>query len=144
MKARGPIWLGLTERAHSLRPYPGVRDIRRMVARTAYFQLRESPLLLAATVLGMGVVYFAPPLLASLAGGAAQLLGLAAWAMMAAAYQPTLRFYGRSWFWGPVLPGIALAYLLFTLDSARQHWRGQGGMWKGRAQAVSARSGKGV
>lgn len=144
MKARGPIWLGLTERAHSLRPYPRVRDIRRMVARTAYFQLRESPLLLAATVLGMGVVYLAPPVLACLARGAAQILGLAAWAMMTVAYQPTLRFYRRSWVWGLALPGIALAYLLFTLDSAWQHWRGRGGMWKGRTQAVSARSGKGL
>ena len=134
MKARGPIWLGLTERAYQPATVPDVRDIRRMVARTAYVQLRESPLLLAATVLGMGVVYLAPPLLASLAAGCrARSWALAAWAMMAVAYQPTLRFYG--WFlvlgW-PALPRHRLAYLLFTLDSARQHWRGRGGMWKGR------------
>jgi hypothetical protein len=43
--------------------------------------------------------------------------------------------------WGPALPGIASAYLIFTLDSAWQHWRGRGGMWKGRAQAVRAQSG---
>jgi hypothetical protein len=33
---------------------------------------------------------------------------------------------------------------LFTLDSAWQHWRGCGGMWKGRAQAVRARCGEGL
>ncbi|MFO1204917.1 MAG: glycosyltransferase [Burkholderiales bacterium] len=135
LKAHGRIWLGLTERAHSIRPYVGVREIRRMVARTAYVQLRESPLLLAATVLGMVVTYLAPPLTACFAGGAARLPGIAAWAMMAFAYQPTLRLYRRSWLWGLALPAIAAAYLLFTLDSAWQHWRGAGGMWKGRAHA---------
>lgn len=135
MKAHGRIWLGLTGRAHSLRAYPRVRDIRRMVARTAYVQLRESPLLLAAAVLGMAVTYLAPPLIACFAEGAARLPAVVAWAMMAVAYQPTLRLYGRSWRWGPALPAIATAYLLFTLDSAWQHWRGVGGMWKGRAHA---------
>jgi hopene-associated glycosyltransferase HpnB len=144
MKDRGPIWLGLTERAFSLRPYPRPGDIRRMVARTAYVQLRESPLVLAVTVFGMGLTYLAPPLLACFGGGAARILGVAAWAMMALAYQPTLRFYRRSRIWGFLLPGIALAYLLFTLDSAWQHWRGRGGMWKGRAQAVRARCGEGL
>ena len=54
LKARGPIWLGLTERVHSIRPYPDIEEIRRMVARSAYAQLRYSPLLLAGTVVGHG------------------------------------------------------------------------------------------
>ena len=33
------------------------------------------------------------------------------------------------------LPAIAAIYMAFTLDSAYQHARGRGGMWKGRAQA---------
>jgi hypothetical protein len=33
------------------------------------------------------------------------------------------------------LPAIAATYMAFTLDSAYQHARGRGGMWKGRAQA---------
>ncbi len=52
LKAQGPIWLGLTDRVHSIRPYPDFADIRRMVARSAYAQLRYSPLLLAGTVVG--------------------------------------------------------------------------------------------
>ncbi len=61
MKAQGPIWLGLTDRAVSVRPYEGMGEIRRMVARSAYAQLSYSPLLLAGTVIGMALVYAAAP-----------------------------------------------------------------------------------
>src|SRR5579883_3141060 len=57
MKKQGPIWLGLTESARSLRAYPAVADFRKMVSRSAYAQLRYSPLLLAGTVLAMALVY---------------------------------------------------------------------------------------
>jgi len=134
LKAEGPIWLGLTERAHSIRPYPRVDDIRRMVARSAYAQLRYSPLLLAGTVLGMTLIYLAPPVLALFADGVARGLGLGAWALMALAFQPTLRFYRVSPLWGIALPAIAFVYVLFTLDSAWASARGRGGLWKGRVQ----------
>ncbi|MGH6771362.1 MAG: glycosyltransferase [Xanthobacteraceae bacterium] len=135
LKAQGPIWLGLTERVHSIRQYPGIEDIRRMVARSAYAQLRYSPLLLAGTIGGMTLVYLAPPLLAIFAGGLVQWLGLAAWLLMAIAFQPTLRLYRRSPLWGLALPAISLCYMLFTIDSALQFARGKGGLWKGRIQA---------
>src|ERR1700693_5272401 len=106
-----------------------------MVSRAAYAQLRYSPLLLAGTVLGLAITYLAPVLLAVFAGGWAQLLGIAAWLMMALAFQPILRFYRVSPLWGVALPAIAATYMAFTLDSAYQHARGRGGMWKGRAQA---------
>ena len=80
LKAQGPIWLGLTERVRSIRPYPDFEDIRRMVSRSAYAQLRYSPLLLAGTVVGMALTYLAPPLLALFASGPARWLGLLAWA----------------------------------------------------------------
>jgi hopene-associated glycosyltransferase HpnB len=135
LKAVGPIWLGLTERVRSLRPYPHVGDIRRMVARSAYDQLNYSPLLLAGTVAGLALTYLAPPLLALFASGWAQLMGALAWGLMAVAYQPTLRLYRLSPLWGLALPATALAYMAFTLDSAYQHARGRGGLWKGRVQA---------
>jgi hypothetical protein len=135
MKMQGPIWLGLTERVRSIRAYPLLDDIRQMVARSAYAQLRYSPVLLAATILGLALVYLAPPLLALLAGGIAAWLGLAAWALMALAVQPTLRFYRVSPLWGPALPAIAFLYMLFTLDSAWASARGRGGLWKGRVHA---------
>lgn len=136
LKAHGPIWLGLTERVHSTRPYPDFEDIRRMVSRSAYAQLRYSPLLLAGTVVGMALTYLAPPLLALFAGGPARWLGLLAWGLMAVTFFPTLRLYGRSALWGLALPAIALCYMLFTLDSALQFARGKGGLWKGRVQAL--------
>lgn len=135
LKAVGPIWLALTDRVRSLRPYPHVEDIRRMVARTAYCQLRYSALLLAGTAAGMALTYLAAPLLAIFGAGVPQLIGATVWAMMVLAFQPTLRFYRLSPLWGLALPLIALAYLVFTLDSAYQHARGRGGLWKGRVQA---------
>ena len=139
LKARVPIALALTDNANSRRAYPSIGDIRRMVARTAYAQLGYSPLLLAGTVLGLAVTYLAPVVLTLLADGFAQFAGLFAWALMAIAFRPNLRFYGmsglRSWLWAAALPAIAAMYMAFTLDSAYQHARGRGGMWKGRAQA---------
>ena len=135
LKARGPIWIGLTERVRSIRDYPGVADIRGMVSRTAYAQLRYSPLLLAGTVLGLALTYLAPVALALFASGFAQLAGILAWLAMAVAFWPTLRFYGLPVIWGLALPAIAAIYMAFTVDSAYQHARGRGGMWKGRAQA---------
>jgi hopene-associated glycosyltransferase HpnB len=135
LKAHGPIWIGLTDGVRSVRSYPGLEDIRRMVSRTAYAQLRYSPLLLAGTVLGLATTYLAPVLLAVFAGGTGRLLGIAAWLLMALAFQPILRFYRVSPLWGLALPAIAAIYMAFTVDSAYQHARGRGGMWKGRAQA---------
>ncbi len=134
LKAHGAIWIGLTNRVHSVRAYPALADIRHMVSRTAYAQLRYSPLLLAGTVLGLSITYLAPVVLAIFAAGVARFLGIAAWVLMALAFQPTLRFYGRSRLWGVALPAIAATYMAFTVDSAYQHVRGRGGMWKGRAQ----------
>src|ERR1700743_1624579 len=76
MKAQGPVWLGLTDRSASMRPY-GYGDIRKMVARSAYAQLSYSPLLLAGTVLGMVLVYLAAPNAALFAYGWAQPAGIA-------------------------------------------------------------------
>jgi hopene-associated glycosyltransferase HpnB len=135
LKTRAPIRLELTERVVSLRPYPTLGEIRRMVARSAYAQLRYSPLLLLGTIAGMALIYVAPPALALFAEGAGRVLSILAWLAMVLAFQPTLRFYRLSPLWGLALPAIAAIYLLFTLDSAYQHGRGRGGMWKGRAQA---------
>ena len=134
MKRQGPIWLGLTERAVSLRPYDGLGGLRRMVARTAYAQLNYNPLLLAGTVAGLGLVFLLPPALVFAADGLAGWLGVAAWAAMAWAAAPMLRFYGLSHWRGLALPAVAAMYLLFTLDSAWQDWRGRGGFWKGEAR----------
>ncbi len=135
LKAQGPIWLGLTERAVSTRPYPRIADIRAMIVRSAYAQLGYSPLILLATVLGMVLLYVVP--LAGLAvGGLSAVFGALSWTLMTVCFQPILHFYRRSPFWGLALPLIGVFYAAFTIDSAIQHWRGRGGMWKGRVQAI--------
>ena len=135
MKKQGPIWLGLTDRSVSLRPYERLADIRKMVARSAYAQLDYSPLLLLGTLAGLFIVYLAPVLGALFAMYYVQLAAYLAWAIMALMFQPILRFYRLSPLWGLALPVIGAFYAAFTLDSAIQHWSGKGGMWKGRAQA---------
>ena len=132
LKAVGPIWLGLTERVHSIRPYESFADVRQMISRSAYAQLNYSPLLLLGTLVGMFVTYLAAPLLALFGHGWPQWLGIAVWAAMALSFVPTLRFYRLSPLWGIALPGIAMLYALYTFDSAFKHWRRRGGQWKGR------------
>ncbi|WP_246359886.1 glycosyltransferase [Stakelama sediminis] len=139
MKREGPIWLGLTDRSRSIRPYDGWGEIAAMISRSAYAQLGYSPWALLGTLIGMALVYLAPPVLA-FAGGYPLIWGmaLAAWVLMTIAFQPMLRFYHRSPLWGIALPLIAAFYAGCTFLSAWQHWRGRGGMWKGRAQAARA------
>jgi hopene-associated glycosyltransferase HpnB len=136
MKRQGPIWLGLTKRARSLRPYASLREIGRMVSRSAYAQLNFSPWLLAGTVAGMAIVYLAAPMLALFGTGLTRWTGVGAWAAMTLAFQPMLRFYGRSPLWGVALPLIGALYTAFTVKSALDSWLGRGGQWKGRAQAL--------
>ena len=135
MKKQGAILLGLTERAGSTRAYPKIKDVRRMVVRSAYAQLGYSPLLLAGTVAGLTLIYIAPVLLALFGQGLAQMLGFFTWGAMAIVFQPTLRIYRVSPLWGLLLPAIALSYMAFTVDSAYQSVIGRGGLWKGRVQA---------
>ncbi|MEU5976972.1 glycosyltransferase [Streptomyces sp. NPDC047315] len=138
-RSGGRIWLGLAERVDSVRPYPRLADLWRMVARSAYAQLRHSPALLVGTVAGLALVYLAPA--GTLVAGAAWGDPVAAWAgglaqaIMAGTYLPILRYYGRSPLYALLLPFTALLYLLMTVDSAVQHYRGRGAAWKGRTYA---------
>jgi len=142
MSGKGRIWLGLSSTTHSLRPYTSLGTIWEMVARTAYTQLNYSPLLLLGTFLGMVLLYGVPPVAAVFGGLSgnwpAAITGLAGWLLMAWAYLPTLRLYGRSPLLAFCLPAIALLYTVMTLDSALRHWRGQGGYWKGRVYSLPA------
>ncbi|MFA6118203.1 MAG: glycosyltransferase [Sphingomonas sp.] len=139
LKKQGPIWLGLTHRSRSIRAYDDAGVIAAMISRSAYAQLGYSPLLLVGTLVGLALIYGAPPVLTLAGTGWAQIAGATAWALMAISFQPMLRFYRRSPLWGVALPLIAAFYAGCTLLSAWQHMRGRGGMWKGRAQASGAR-----
>lgn len=135
-KEQGKIWLGLSDRTCSLRPYPSLQTIWDMVARTAFTQLNYSPALLVGTVFGMSLVYLTPVigcLLGITIGD--QLtgwLGLTSWVLMSLAYWPTIQFYRCSPVFVIGLPLIASLYTLITIDSALRYWQGRGGAWKGR------------
>ncbi|MFI9828751.1 glycosyltransferase [Streptomyces sp. NPDC051913] len=135
----GHIWLGLAERVDSVRPYPRLHDLWRMVSRSAYAQLRHSLLLLTGTVAGLALVYLVPPvaLLVGLVAGdaTASVLGGAAWLVMTGTYVPMLRYYRQPLGLAALLPVTAFLYLLMTVDSAVQHYRGRGAAWKGRTYA---------
>ena len=133
--AGGRIWMGLTRKSSSLRGYGTFAEIRDLVARTAFTQLRYSALLLLGTLAGMFVTYLAPVLLLFLPDLSARTLGLVAWLLMTASFVPTVRFYGLSPLWAPMLPLTALFYSYATWVSALRYWLGRGGLWKGRAQA---------
>lgn len=137
MKQQGPIRLALTRQAESLRSYGGWRGIGAMVARSAYAQLRYSPLILLGTLLGLCLLFVVPPLLALFGRGDPQIIGIVVWMLMAIIAQPMLAYYRISPLWGLAMPAIGTAYGLATLVSALQHWRGRGGMWKGRVQAAA-------
>jgi hopene-associated glycosyltransferase HpnB len=145
-RAGNRCWLGLSTRVRSVRPYPRLASLWHMIARSAYTQLRYSPMLLAGTVVGLLLLYAAPPagaivwLAVAAAGGhsgtatvLAGVAGLAGWALMTVSYLPMLRFYRLSPLRAPTLPLIALLYAAMTADSARRHYSGQSVSWRGRA-----------
>ncbi|GAA3677569.1 glycosyltransferase [Streptomyces iranensis] len=138
-RSGGRIWLGLADRVDSVRPYPRLGELWRMVSRSAYTQLRHNPLLLLVTLAGLAVVYLVPPaaVVAGVLTGrpAPAALGGAAWALMAGSYIPMLRYYRQTLWLAPLLPLTALLYLLMTVDSAVRHHLGQGAAWKGRTYA---------
>jgi hopene-associated glycosyltransferase HpnB len=139
VKRGGRIWLGHSGQARSIRTYPSMADIWRMVSRTAYVQLGYSPLLLVGTVFGMALTFLLPPVAALFGHGVARWFGWLTWGGMAASYQPTLRRYRRSVLWAPMLPLVAAFYTAATIGSAVNHYRGRGVAWKGRAyQGLSA------
>jgi hopene-associated glycosyltransferase HpnB len=131
----GRVWMGLTRKSVSLRAYGTFGEVRDLIARTAFTQLRYSVPMLAGTLLGMFLTYVAPVLLLFAHDSTAQALGFAAWLLMTLSFLPTVRFYRLSAGWAAVLPLTAVFYTCATWLSAVRYWMGKGGLWKGRAQA---------
>jgi hopene-associated glycosyltransferase HpnB len=142
IKALGePVRLAVSRGdVESLRPYGSVRSVWRMVRRTAFDELRYSWLLLAGTLVALGLLLALPPLLvvAGLALGAAGepsqalavgLPGLAAWTLTTLAFSRTVRYFGlrRAWAW--TLPAGGVLYGGMTLDSALRHLARRDRVW---------------
>jgi hopene-associated glycosyltransferase HpnB len=149
-RSGGSTWLGLSTQVISVRPYEGLSSLWKMVTRSAYTQLRYNPLLLAGTILGLAFIYLLPPagaiagvIVGSTAAGStvtgstvAAVAGLAGWVLMSVTFLPMLRLYRLSALRALTLPVIAVLYAAMTVDSARRHYAGRGGEWKGRIPAT--------
>lgn len=129
------VWMGTSDLAiRSIRPYGGVGGIRAMIARSAFSQLRHSVLWLTGAIAGLLITYVAPVALLFSRDAVAAALGMFAWLMSAVLYAPVVRLYGAPLMSAACLPGIAIFYLVATVESAVRYWTGRGGLWKGRVQ----------
>ncbi|HEX3094830.1 MAG TPA: glycosyltransferase [Candidatus Angelobacter sp.] len=145
-QAGGRLWLGASATTRSIRPYGSFSEIGRMISRSAFSQLRHSPLLLLLSTMGMAATYLLPPALVlglrsgvlsgHHAGAAGLVVGTpaAAWLLMIVSYIPVLRLYRLSPLWALALPAAAVFYIGATFHSAVKYWSGRGGQWKGRIQ----------
>ena len=134
-RSGGKIWMGLTRASVSLREYGSFAEIRNMIARTAFAQLRQSLALLAGTLVGLFLTFWLAWILFFTGDDPAWITASTAVALMTTTFLLTVRFYGLSPVWAFTLPVAALFYGYATLLSAVRYWLGRGGQWKGRAQA---------
>jgi uncharacterized membrane protein YhaH (DUF805 family) len=125
-------WIGLTHGATSQRR-ANFQDIARMIARTAFVQLRES-LTLTLAVSALLIVAFWMPVLALAFDPthAARAIGLLALLAMLACYLPTLMYYRRNLLAALLLPLAATFFLAATWYSAWRASTGTRSVWKGR------------
>jgi len=134
--AGGKPWLGLDERIESCRGYPRLADLWRMVARTAFVQLRRRYDLLLLTVLILLWILVAPPLLFAtalcLGWPLPALAALGGWLIPAFLLLPSVRHHRVPRIFALLLPAASLLYLLMTVSSALDHLRGRGPLWRDR------------
>ena len=136
------IWLGYARGVWSVRRYGTIASIWKMVARSAYDQLRYSPVLLLGTVLGMLFLYLLPPtatiggLISAVLGGGGTLawltagLAAAAWTSMSLTFIPLLRHHEAGIGHARALPLAGLLYTAMTVTSAWRHVTGRGTIWR--------------
>ena len=128
-----PIHLALSRDVSSIRSYSRLADFWRLVSRTAYSQLRHSPIRLIFCTVIMLALFISPVLV--LFFGDADLLwaGAVACIAMTLTPVPVLVFYDLNLLRALALSLVAVLFLLITWNSAWRHWRGTGAHWKGRA-----------
>jgi hopene-associated glycosyltransferase HpnB len=141
----GRLWLGLDAGIRSLRPYPRLADLWRMVARSAYDQLGYHPALLLGTLVGLALLFAGPALLLVVAGfeasageSASSARRALLWCALALALQvrqllPSVRHHRLSSAWAAVLPLSSTLFGAMTLSSAWAHYSGRGVSWRGRS-----------
>jgi len=134
-KSGGKIWMGLTRASVSLRGYGTFAEIRDLIARTAFTQLRYSLFLLIATLIALFATYVLPLISFFQGDDPAWFLAATAICLMTVSFGVTVRFYNLKFFWALTLPVAATFYAYATCVSALRYWLGYGAQWKGRSQA---------
>ncbi len=130
----GKLWLGISNETRSLRGYGSFGELRVMIARTAFKQLRHSVWLLAVCLLGMLLVFVLPVALLGSRSLTVQIEAAIALGFMLRTYLPAVQLYRLNIANVLTLPLAAVFYMYATVCSAVSYWRGKGGQWKGRAQ----------
>jgi hopene-associated glycosyltransferase HpnB len=135
-RAGGRLWLGFDAGMLSVRGYGTLAEVTRMVARSAFHQLRYSYCLLALTIAGLGLFLVSPPVLCALGISRARpgvaIAAGAAWLLQGWLFAPAVRHHRVPWPFALSLPLGSLLYAWMTLVSAWRHLTRQGGEWKGR------------
>ncbi len=141
-RSGGRLWLGLADDSQSLRAADDLAPLWSMVKRTAFTQLGYSTLLLAASVIGLALVFLGPGLVVLTLPWHGHIIatfaGITATGLMIWTYGPTLRDYQRSPWEGLLLPIASGLYAAMTVDSAMAHRQQRGGQWKGRHYGPSS------
>ena len=141
IKKKGNIWLGLTNKVQSKRQYNNLKEIWKMVSRTAFEQLNHSVLKLTLSLFGLFLVYVLPylGLIYSLQSFETNELSIHLFtinffsvAMMIFTFSPTVRFYKIGKVFTFTLPFSAIIYGCVTLSSAINYFFFKGNNWKGR------------
>ena len=134
VKKKGkPIWLGLTKLVESQRSYDKLKEIWKMVSRTAYEQLNYSIFFLIISILGMITIYLLPFINLIIQNDFyLKTINLISITLMIISFIPTARFYSLNFVFYLSLPFSSFIYMLMTISSAYNYYFKSGNIWKGR------------
>src|SRR5262249_28800450 len=132
------LWLGYDPAVNSTRGYPSLAALWDMVARSAYTQLRSSPIILLGTLLGLAFVFLLPMVAICAGSPVERLIGLFCYAAMVRTSLPMVRYLGCAPVWALALPLSATLYAAMTWSSAWRHPRGHGARGTGRVYGTPA------
>ena len=132
-KKGNPIWIGLTKLVESQRSYDKLKEIWKMVSRTAYEQLNYSIFFLVISILGMITIYLLPFINLIIQNDFYfKIINLISINLMIISFIPTARFYNLGFVFYLSLPFSSFIYMLMTISSAYNYYFKSGNIWKGR------------
>ena len=136
IKKKGAIWIGLSNKAKSIREYNDLKSIWQMISRCAFEQLNNSILLLFASTLFMIITYFSWVVGFLIALNTQSIsvyfLSLIIFLISVITTYPTINFYKINPIYCFLIPISAGLYMMMTISSAFNFYFDNGNNWKGR------------